>query len=149
MIPDVPRRAIAIITLPISFFHSLAVLSLPHEAATITPHTKIPPKQTRRIKVVIILVNHHINLGNAVISVTVVPPVVAPSVHILIHFPINGTLVLSFTQQQTPSAAQSRHFQSCRFLSAPLAISLSHACFATSSVLEFGVFVSTGGMTLA
>jgi hypothetical protein len=109
MIPDVPRRAIAIITFPISFFHSLAVLSLPHEAATITPHTKIPPKQTRRIIVVIILVNHHINLGNAVVSVTVVPSVVAQSVHVLIHFPINGTFVLSLTPQQTLGSSQFSH----------------------------------------
>ena len=112
MIPDVPRSAIATITLPINFFHSLAVLSLPHEAETITPHTRIPPKQTRRIIVVIILVNHHINLGNAVVSVTVVPSVVDPSVPVLIQFPINGTFVLSFTPQQTPGVSHDTHFPS-------------------------------------
>jgi hypothetical protein len=56
-----------------------------------------------------ILVNPHISLGNAVASVTTVVSSVSASDHNLIHFPINGTLVLSFTPQHTHGSLQLSH----------------------------------------
>ena len=111
IIPDAQRSAIAMTTFPISFLPSLALAVSHPEDATITPPTRIPPKQIKRINVVIILVSAHINTGNAVTSVTTVVSVLLGSVPNLIHFPTNGTFVLSLIPQQTHGSLQFSHAQ--------------------------------------
>ena len=153
MIPDVQRSAIAITTFPMSFFQSPACVLFEPAAEIMTPHTRIPPKQTRRITVVIILVNHHISLGNAVVSVTVVPSVFEPSVHVLIQFPINGTLVLSLTPQQTPGALQLSHLstllEELSRWNDHLGVLASQSFLACSSLLRPDVCVSAGVVGLS
>jgi hypothetical protein len=140
MIPDVQRSAMAIITLPIISLPVLALPSSPPEEATITHHTRIPPKHTRRITVVIILVSAPISLGKAVVSTH------SP---VLIHFPTNGTKVLSFTPQHTQGFVHFSHLLShgnelFRWLfSAP--VRASQVFLASSSLVSGVCAVSAAG----
>jgi len=78
-------------------------LGLP--VAIMMPQMMIKTKDTIKIIVTSILVKLHIKTGNAVSQLTHIsssPPTLAGSSSM--HLPMNGTLVLSSIQQQTPGS---------------------------------------------
>jgi len=104
IIPDIPRRANTPATLKINHFPLLNQSALTPHNVIITPANTIRRKETINIVVVIICINHPINIGKASFSVTstVFQSLggeyfkLSQVLFIRIQLPMKGTLVFSF-----------------------------------------------------
>jgi len=113
MIQEAPRRISQVITLKTSFFHSQKLQN--NQSPAIITHQAITAiNDITSIDVTIILLSHHRRNGKALRMLTLLlfghQDVVSFEVDISIHLPINGTSVLSSTQQQ-PLVGSQEHSQ--------------------------------------
>lgn len=104
MTPEAPSIAIPMTTLMIIF---LPPLGLPVEI--MMPPITMRTNETMRMTVTRICVKLPISTGNALSPVTHVSSELLYEVSDSMHFPMNGTLVLSDMPQHTPGSLQALH----------------------------------------